>query len=144
MISTIAIITEPTAEEKAQALAQRFSLPIVKNLDPHYAFHVQVTNEAVSLITRDLPGKPIMIDFLSEKSRWRQQSSRGFKEPIIKAAGVRPNQPCSSSRLSRKAASQVLSPVQPSYTDGDQRGKIAISPFGNPHREMLSGNRWSD
>ncbi|MBB72803.1 MAG: 16S rRNA methyltransferase, partial [Legionellales bacterium] len=23
----------------------------------------------------------------------------------------------------------------------DQRGKIAISPFGNPHREMLSGNR---
>ena len=83
---------------------------------------------------------------LGDKSRAKKlaQFVNNFKAQCVKdiIENFDSNDFASSFGSTPETASQELSPARQSRADGDQRGKIAVSPFGNPHRDKFNGSRW--
>jgi 16S rRNA (guanine1516-N2)-methyltransferase len=84
-------ITTPDNEliDSAKSLATQWILPYVDFLESDYQYLLVLTKEHLQLQQQNSNLGPLYIDFVKGKLPYRQKHGGGFKEPLVKAVGVK-------------------------------------------------------
>lgn len=93
-ICVICSNSSTTQADKAAELSTKLTLPLQKQSDKSYSYHLVYTDNRLELQhnphLHNYKHKPICVDFLNNKEITRRLSTSNIKDPLCRAVGIKP------------------------------------------------------